>query len=264
MINSTANHQIKNIILLQTKAKARNKQDCFIIEGIRMFTEVPVDRLIKTYVTEAFFENTSENVREKINASLHEFVSEEVFKRISDTVTPQGILAIVKKQELKMDEFYINKESKNKIVMILEDIQDPGNLGTMIRTAEAAGIAAVIMSKGTVDIYNPKVVRSTMGTIFRVPFTYVDDLEMTIDELKAQNIMVYAAHLEGEKYYYEADFKQPSAILIGNEGNGLSKRISDKADEMLKIPMYGKVESLNAACAATILMYETVRQNRQT
>lgn len=260
MINSTANHQIKNIILLQTKAKARNKQDSFIIEGTRMFMEVPKERLVKTYVTEEYFKNATEDIREKIHLSEHEFVSEEVFKRISDTVTPQGILAIVRKREISIDELYNNKESKNKILMILEDIQDPGNLGTIIRTAEAAGIAAVIMSKGTVDIYNPKVVRSTMGTIFRVPFAYVDNLEMIIEQLKEQGVRVYAAHLKGEKYYYQADYRQASAFLIGNEGNGLSKNISEKADELIKIPMYGKVESLNAACAATILMYETVRQ----
>ncbi|MBQ3583223.1 MAG: RNA methyltransferase [Lachnospiraceae bacterium] len=269
MISSTANAQIKNIIQLQTKAKARNKQNCFVIEGIRMFMEVPQNRLVKTYVETEFFEHADETVKKQICSSEYELVEKEVFKRISDTMTPQGILAIVQKKECTMEELVLSvtKSSDNQTdfgagrYLILEDIQDPGNLGTILRTAEGAGVTAVIMSAKTVDIYNPKVVRSTMGSIFRVPFVYADNLEQVVTQLKKDGVTVYAAHLSGEKHYFEMDYKKPTAFLIGNEGNGLSDAMTSQADERIRIPMLGKIESLNAASAATILMYEALRQN---
>ena len=144
--------------------------------------------------------------------------------------------------------------------IFLENIQDPGNLGTILRTAEGAGIDGIIMNKGTVDIYNPKVVRSTMGSIFRVPFMYCDDIMGKVDELKKSGVKVYAAALGGTRNYSEPDYTRPSAFAIGNEGNGLTDEMINAADERIKIPMLGKVESLNAANAAGILMYEAFRQ----
>jgi TrmH family RNA methyltransferase len=148
--------------------------------------------------------------------------------------------------------------------MVLEDLQDPGNLGTIMRTGEGAGIDGVILSKGCVDIYNPKTIRSTMGSLYRVPFLYVEDLAQTIADLKAKGITFYAAHLKGERFYDEFDFTKEGgcAFLIGNEGNGLKDETADLADTYLKIPMEGKLESLNAAVASSILMYEVYRQKR--
>ena len=146
--------------------------------------------------------------------------------------------------------------------MILENLQDPGNLGTILRAGEGAGITGVIMSRDTVDIYNPKVVRSTMGSAFRVPFLYTDDLPGTVRELKAGGIRLFAAHLEGRNNYEEEDYTGNTGFLIGNEGNGLTEELSAPADAWVKIPMAGKVESLNAAVAASILMFETARQRR--
>jgi len=145
----------------------------------------------------------------------------------------------------------------------LESIQDPGNLGTMLRTGEGAGISGVIMNQTTVDLFNPKTIRSTMGSIYRVPFYVTKDLKSTIKDLKSQGILVYAAHLKGTLCYDEPDYKMPTAFMIGNEGNGLSDEIAECADTYIKIPMQGKVESLNAAISATLLMYETNRQRRQ-
>ena len=145
--------------------------------------------------------------------------------------------------------------------VILEDIQDPGNLGTILRTGEGAGVSAVIMSRGCVDIYNPKTIRSTMGSIYRVPFMYTDDLPGTIDRIKAAGVSVYAAHLKGEKYYDEISYDK-AAFLIGNEGNGLKEETANLADTYIKIPMEGRVESLNAAIATSVLMYEHSRQRR--
>ena len=155
----------------------------------------------------------------------------------------------------------INKEQPH--ILILESIQDPGNLGTMIRTGEGAGISGIIMNKTTVDIFNPKTVRATMGSLYRVPFFIAEDLTEAIAKLKENGIRLYAAHLKGKMSYDKPDYTNPCGFLIGNEGNGLSDEIADLADNYIKIPMAGKVESLNAAISATLLMYECSRQRRR-
>ena len=146
------------------------------------------------------------------------------------------------------------------MLLVVEDLQDPGNLGTMFRTGEGAGITGVIMSSDTVDIFNPKVVRATMGSIYRVPFVYAGDLRNAVNDLHKNGIAVYAAHLEGETYYNRLSFREPTAFLIGNEGKGLRRDTAKLADSYVKIPMEGRVESLNAAVAAALLLYETHRQ----
>lgn len=259
MISSTSNSQIKNIIQLQNKAKAREKQNCFIVEGIRMFMEVPATDIIKIYVAESFYMKSADNVKEKIKASEYEIVTDDVFKRISDTKTPQGIMVIVKRSMTNLNNILENVSEKS-LFLILEDIQDPGNLGTILRTSEAGGVTGIIMSKNTVDIYNSKVVRSTMGSIFRVPFVYVDDLETATEKLKESGVTIYAAHLKGNCNHFEKDYRKASAFMLGNEGNGLTDKLADKAQEYIRIPMLGKVESLNVANAATILIYEALRQ----
>ena len=159
--------------------------------------------------------------------------------------------------------FRIERENYEKapFLMILEDLQDPGNMGTILRTAEGAGVTGIILSKNCVDLYNPKVIRSTMGSIYRMPVMQADLLEI-LPVLKENKIQTYAAHLKGKNWYHEEDYTEGTAFLIGNEGNGLSDELSDSADCLIKIPMEGKVESLNAAMAAGILMYETARQRR--
>ena len=142
---------------------------------------------------------------------------------------------------------------------ILENLQDPGNLGTILRTAEGAGVTGLILSSDSVDPYNPKVVRSTMGAVFRVPFAVVDDFGQMLDTLQKEGIAIYAAHLDG-KIFYKYDYKESCAFLIGNEGNGLTEAAVAAADRKILIPMKGQVESLNAAVAATVLMYEVLRQ----
>ena len=145
----------------------------------------------------------------------------------------------------------------------MEDLQDPGNLGTILRAAEGAGVDGVIMTKDTVDILNPKVIRATMGSIYRMPFYQTTDLKDTIYTLKNKGIQVYAAHLEDSVCYDEADYRVGTAFLIGNEGNGLKRETADAATRYIKIPMLGQVESLNAAMATSILMYEAARQRRE-
>ena len=176
---------------------------------------------------------------------------------MSDTKTPQGVLCLMKWPRYSLDDLLIRR---NGIFVVLEDLQDPGNLGTIIRTGEGAGIAGVIMSRDTVDIFNPKTIRATMGSIYRVPFVYVQDLGEAIGKLQKADITVYAAHLKGTGYYDAFDYTGGSAFLIGNEGNGLKEQTVDMADTYVKIPMAGRVESLNAAIATTLFMYEAARQ----
>lgn len=253
MIESKQNQQIRNIIKLSRQAKERRKQKVFLVEGIRMFREAPKDRIVKAYATQDFYDKNT-NLFQDIE---YELVSDKVFKDISDTVTPQGVLAVIRQREWELERLL--QQDSAPFLLILENLQDPGNLGTILRTGEGAGITGVIMSKDTVDIYNPKVIRSTMGSIYRVPFVYAEDLKDVMFKLREYQIISYAAHLKGENVY-KGDFRRSCAFLIGNEGNGLTDEISSMAEQYIKIPMCGQLESLNAAVAASVLMYETRRQ----
>ncbi len=257
MITATSNKRIKWLVSLSEKAKERKKEQVFLVEGSKMFEEADEKYIREVYVSESYIEKNG--ISEKLKKTGYEIVSDEVFKKISDTRSPQGILCVMKQYQYTLEDV-LTKE--NPTLVLLEDIQDPGNLGTILRTGEGAGIDGVIMTKDTVDIYNPKTIRATMGSIYRMPFIYVDSLKETIEKLQDKGIVVYAAHLKGKAYYDSFDFKKGCAFLIGNEGNGLKKETADLADFYLKIPMEGQVESLNAAIATTLLMYEAFRQRR--
>ena len=203
--------------------------------------------------------STSIRASEMITWMNHEVVTEEQMKKLTDTVTPQGILCVVRLPSYTVED--IINHPGHRLLMILEDIQDPGNLGTIFRTAEGAGASGIIMTKGCADLFNPKVVRSTMGSIYRVPFFVTDDIEQTISLVKNAQIEVFAAHLKGEHFYDEIEYKD-AAFLIGNEGRGLKDSTASLADTYIKIPMSGELESLNASMAAGILMYEHNRQIR--
>lgn len=254
-ITSTLNAQVKQLIALQKKAKERDQQDVFIVEGIKMYQEVPADRLVHTYVSESFYGKHKSLFDGKKEVTL---LSDRVFEAISDTKTPQGVLCLVRQYHYELQDLY----QEHALIMILENLQDPGNLGTILRTAEGAGVSGILMSRGCVDLYNPKVIRSTMGSIYRMPFFYTDDLKRDLLVLKEQGITLYAAHLKGTGTYDEQNYTAKSGFLIGNESRGLSDEIAELADIYIKIPMCGQVESLNAAVASSILMYEANRQRR--
>lgn len=259
MISSTKNEQVKAVIELKKKAKARNEAGLFAVEGVRMAMELPRGRTERLYVSESFLKNPDgQRLLEEFPG--YETVTDAVFSAMSDTQTPQGVLALVKQYEYSLSD--ILKEGRPAQLMVLENIQDPGNLGTIIRAGEGAGITGVIMSRDTVDIYNPKVIRATMGSVFRVPFFYTDNIMETAGELKEKGIRLFAAHLHGRNNYEEEDYTGNTGFLIGNEGNGLTEELSGLADTWIKIPMAGKVESLNAAIAASVLMFEAARQRR--
>lgn len=226
-----------------------------------MVSEVPADLLVKIYMSERFQNNNSEYVKELvkiqgISDDSIEIVADNVFDRMSQTQTPQGIMAVVRMKDNSLSDML----SGNPLLILVENLQDPGNLGTIIRMGEGAGVTGVIMSPNTVDIYNPKTIRSTMGSIFRVPFIYVQDFGEAVSECQKSGVKVYAAHLDGKNTYLGEDYSTPTAFLIGNEGNGLTDDITKQADTLIRIPMEGEIESLNAAIACTILTYEAVRQ----
>lgn len=262
MITSTGNPRIKEVCALVKKAKERREQGLFIVEGAKMFSELPVSHLEKTFVSESFLQQLKKqgtDIDAFFKGRQAEPVSEEVMKYMSDTQTPQGILAVAKQFSYSLDEVIGGDKAH---LIILETLQDPGNLGTILRAGEGAGVTGVIMNHDTADIYNPKVIRSTMGSIYRVPFVYVEDLEAALGLVKKAGIKLFAAHLKGKNNYEEENYRTNTGFLIGNEANGLSEPISDLADCYIKIPMAGQVESLNAAVAASVLMFETARQRR--
>ena len=165
-------------------------------------------------------------------------------------------------KEYSVDDIIKAGSDRKPLIIAIENLQDPGNLGTIVRMAEGAGVTGIVISSNAVDIYNPKTIRSTMGSIYRVPFVYTADFIGAIELMKKNGINVYAAHLDGSCEYTEADYTKSSAFLIGNEGNGLTDAASKSADNLIKIHMEGKVESLNAAIACTVLTYEAMRQRR--
>lgn len=252
MISSTDNAKIKDIIKLKTKKRFRDEAGLFISEGETSVMEIPVELIDEIFVSEDYKGSLPDITGEPMQ------VSSKVFEKISDTVTPQGILATVKKKETGTEE--ILTAENNRPVLFLERLQDPGNLGTIVRMAEAAGVAGIIMSADTADIYNPKTVRATMGSLYRVPFSYCGDFIEELEKAKKAGIKVYATTPSDAKDLYECDYTKKSAFIIGNESAGVSDKAAEIADERVKIPMEGKVESLNAAVAAALISFEARRQ----
>lgn len=263
MISSTGNKKVKELTAITKKSGTGKKRNVYIVEGIRMFRELKSDEILEVYVSESF-ENENRQTLRHIYPQ-YEILSDLVFEHISDTKTPQGVLAVVRRKEYNLNDILDKKiiaVKRPHMLLILDTLQDPGNLGTLLRAGEGANITGVIISKSTVDIYNPKVIRSTMGSIFRVPFTYVENLKETIQELKDRRINIYASSLESSTNYEEMDYNKDTAFIIGNEAAGIQKEVLDLVEKRIKIPMYGSVESLNAAVAGSILMYEAARQRR--
>lgn len=262
MITSLHNKRIKEVTALLGKKKERDRQSLFVAEGRKMFGEAPAERIIRVYLAQSAEREMYAQYGDKLSGLPCEIVADEVFARMSDTVTPQGILCLVRQRRYKIEEILRSTNKKQLLLIMLEDIQDPGNLGTIFRTAEAAGADGVIMSGKTADIYNPKTIRSTMGAVYRVPFLYTEDLSSMVKMVREAGVKVYAAHLDADDFYDANDYRQSTAFLIGNEANGLRDETAKCADTLLGIPMEGKVESLNAAVASSILLYEAYRQRR--
>lgn len=254
LITSKDNDLIKHVRKLKEK-KYRDEYNEFIVEGLKMVEEALLEKVeLKTIIIceEFLGDSIKKDLLYEISKENVVYVNSKVFKFLTDVMTPQGILAVAQKN--KSDEL----NYKEDLFLILDNIQDPGNMGTIIRTADSVGLSQIIVPKISVDCYNQKVVRSSMGAIYRVNIIEVQDLGKTIKELKKHKIKIYATDLKTDKSIYDVDYKK-SAIVIGNEANGVSKEILDLADERIKIPMKGKTESLNASVATGIILYNAVR-----
>ncbi len=267
MISSTSNPRIKQLVQWQSKSKERERDGVFVAEGLKMLEEAPEPLIREIYLTQETAETLQKGKTEKervlwnkISRMDYETVSEAAFRKASDTQSPQGVLTVLEQPRYRREDILTAEKG---LYLLLEDLQDPGNLGAILRSGEGAGITGVIMTKGTVDLFNPKAVRATMGSIYRIPFLYTDSLQDVIKDMRSRHIAVYAAHLKGSSLYDAFSFRKSCAFLIGNEGRGLRKETAELADHYIKIPMEGRVESLNAAVSASLLLYEAYRQRRQ-
>ena len=249
IISSKDNEIVKHIKKLKDK-KYRDENNEYIVEGVKLVEEAvkenaPIKKIIICEDTTRTYEIPT-NIMLEIARYECIYVTDKIFSSITQVTNPQGIMAIIEKN--------IEKETidfSQDIIVMLDDVQDPGNLGTILRTVDSIGLNQIIVSKGTADAFNPKVVRSTMGAIFRLKIIESENLAQTIREIRKHHYKLVVTSLQTENSIYDIDFNK-KIIVIGNEANGVSKEIQEMADEKVKIPMLGKTESLNASVAAGI------------
>lgn len=261
IVTSKDNEIIKNIKKLNEK-KYRDETDSYIIEGIKIIAEAIKEKanIKRIVICEECLksEAISQNLMYEIAKYDCIYVDKKIFNFLTTVVTPQGILAVVEKpnahKSIKYDE---------DIILVLDGIQDPGNLGTILRTADSINLKQIVVSKDTADVYNPKVVRSTMGAIFRVNVIETDNLISTLKEIKKNKFKIVVTSLGASESIYDMNFSK-KAIVIGNEAKGVSKDILDISDSKVIIPMLGKTESLNASVATGVILYEYVRRKQGT
>ena len=265
ILTSPNNEKVKLIQKLLKNPKERKYNGKYVVEGMRMVEEIPEELLGEIYFTQDFYNKKvvqNERLLRLVNAAVKKnkcfLITEQVLKSVTDTETPQGILATVMIKEKTLEDL-LGDSTESPLILIVEKLQDPGNMGTIIRSAEGAGVTGILVSYDSVDIYNPKVIRSTMGSIFRKNVVVTYDLVGDINRLRSKGIVIYGMHLKGSSMY-KTDLTGPSAFLIGNEGKGLTDDISAAADKLIRIPMKGSLESLNAASSATVISYEALRQ----
>lgn len=259
IISSKDNELVKHIKKLKDK-KYRDESNEYIIEGVKLIEEAVKEKAkIKKVIICEDTTRTYEiptNIMYEIAKYECIYVTEKIFTQISDVKAPQGILAIIEKG-CKQGQIDYSED----IIIALDGIQDPGNLGTILRTVDSANLKQIIVSADTADCYNPKVVRSTMGAIFRVNIIETAELETTLKEIKKHKFDVIVTSLDTERSIYDIKYNK-KVIVIGNEANGVSKEIQEMADTKVKIPMLGKTESLNASVATAIIVYEYVRTEK--
>lgn len=257
-IESKDNSLIKDIRKL-SKKKYRTQEGKFLVEGFRFVQEALKSTFEVPYVL--ISENSNEkcksfNIYDLIQENTKVYlVRDDILKELCDTNNPQGILAVVNNKVMEI-------EDQKGFYVLVDRIQDPGNMGTIIRSANASGALGVITTKGTVDVYNDKTLRSTMGSIFKIPIIEDNNFEI-LKILKSKGFKLVVSSLDTENNFYDIDLTGKSIICVGNEGNGVSDYIYELGDEKVKIPMPGDAESLNAGVAASIMMYEVVRQTQR-
>lgn len=257
VISSKENEVIKNIRKLKEK-KYRDIENSYVIEGIKLIKEAIAENanIRQIIMCEDYTDNVELDKDTLFEIAKYNliYVTRNIINLITDVKTPQGIIAVIEKNN-NIEQIDYSQD----IIVALDGVQDPGNLGTILRTADSANLKQIILSKNCADPYNPKVVRSTMGGIFRINIIEVEDLENSLKQMKKNNFKVMVTSLDTEKSVYDVDYSK-KVVVIGNEANGVSKEVQDMADEKVIIPMLGKTESLNASVAAGIMIYEYVRR----
>lgn len=257
VITSKDNEMVKNIKRLKEK-KYRQQEQAFIVEGIKLVQEAIQEQMVIKKVVICEDCTTDGSIDQSLLYEIAKqdcmYVSKNVFESLTDVVNPQGILAVIEKK---------NEESAidygEDMLIVLDGIQDPGNLGTILRTMDSAGLKQIILSETTADPYNPKVVRSTMGAIYRIHIIQASNILETLKNIQKNKFQVVATSLQTQENIYTIDYHK-KAIVIGNEANGVSKEVLELANQKVKIPMLGKTESLNAAVATSVIIYEYVRR----
>ena len=262
VITSTNNETIKRLAALSSKSRLRKEEGVFVAEGERFFLDTKDEDILEVYVTEDYMQNAPEETRDRLLRLDVTQVAQPAFIKASNTVTPQGVLLIAKMPSWSMESFPGLEDAKEKgLYLFLENIQDPGNLGTLFRTAEAAGVSGIVLSGDCVDLFNPKTVRATMTSVLRMPFLIADDFLSAMKAFQDHGVSFYAATLSDDAVSYaDESYMEGTAFLIGNEGNGLRKETVEASDRRIILPMAGSIESLNAAMAGGILLYEAARQ----
>ncbi|MFC1568423.1 TrmH family RNA methyltransferase [Candidatus Margulisiibacteriota bacterium] len=239
---------------LLEKRRARHKEQRFVVEGPHLVEEA--GEWIDFVVYSQRFPIVS-ILEQKGIACIK--VSREQFADVSEVETPQGILAVVKEQRFELKDVL---KGPDPLIVFCVEVQDPGNLGTIIRTADAAGSAGIILSKGTVDLYNGKVIRGSQGSLFHLPIMQIDDVKATIEQLRKKKVKMISTDAEAKKECYAADLRGAVAVLVGNEGAGLFEDVVKLSDEVVSIPMPGQAESLNVGISTAVMLYEAIRQRR--
>ncbi|MHC1718452.1 MAG: TrmH family RNA methyltransferase [Acidaminococcaceae bacterium] len=263
-ISSVNNQLIKETCELKLK-KYRNVADAFIIEGARSTEEVLNSGwdIVYAFVDVSVDSGRVRTISDKLEAigvTIFE-VTPEVMQRLSDTDTPQGILLVVRKKTCELNDFNQKHEG---LLLVLDEVRDPGNLGTMIRTADAAGIAGIILLDGCTDVFAPKAVRSAMGSLFHLPIINEQNKKEFISWCREHNWSLWSSSLEGGQSIYGEELTDRTAIVIGNEAEGVSAEVLSASEKRIYIPMPGNAESLNAAIAAGIILFECVRRKLVT
>ena len=257
VITSKENEMIKNIKKLKEK-KYRDEENKFLVEGIKMVQEAINEdaKISKIVICEDCINDGSIKQELLYEIAKHDciYVSKKVFQTITEVTNPQGILAVIEKENGE-EQISFNED----VIVVLDGIQDPGNLGTILRTIDSVNLKQVILSEQTADPYNPKVVRSTMGAIYRINMIRSKNIIETLKNIKKHKYDIVATSLQTDKSIYDIDYKK-TVIVIGNEANGVSEEVLELANKKVKIPMLGKTESLNAAVATGIILYEYVRK----
>ncbi|WP_420553579.1 TrmH family RNA methyltransferase [Tenacibaculum aiptasiae] len=258
IISSTQNSYIKDLLKLQDKSRERKKKGLFLVEGKREISLVikgtyQIETIL--FVPELFSEKSLQEIQKHTTNCIE--ITKEVYQKLAYRDTTEGVIAVVKTKSFELNSIQFN--TPTPLVLVLEGIEKPGNIGAMLRSADAANIDAVLIANPKTDLFNPNIVRSSVGCLFTNQIG-VGTTDETIAFLQQQNIHIYSATLQNSNEYHKNDYKQATALVVGTEATGLTQEWRDKATQNINIPMQGEIDSMNVSVAAAILIFEAKRQ----